>query len=43
MDNPKEAAKKMFFNFACSHCYMWHDGVEEEYDRYGIEKAEEAH
>lgn len=40
--NEKTKAKKIFFDFACNHFYMQRDGVEEEYERFGITSKEEA-
>ncbi len=42
MVQDKEKAKQIFFEFACNHFYMWHDGAEEEYKKFGITDAQEA-
>ena len=34
-------AKRMFFDYACNSFFMSHDGVYEEYKRYGISEAQE--
>lgn len=37
----KEQAKKIFFDYACSHFFMDHDGVGEKYKKFNITKSEE--
>jgi hypothetical protein len=34
-------AKRMFFEYACNSFFMSHDGVYEEFKRYGISEAQE--
>jgi hypothetical protein len=41
MKNNKERAKKIFFDYACNHFYMEHDGVDKEYERFAISADEE--
>jgi len=41
MDTPKDAAKKLFFEYACNHFYMAHDGIEQEYRQFAVSPAEE--
>ncbi|MDY0020665.1 MAG: hypothetical protein RBT47_11765 [Anaerolineae bacterium] len=42
MDTGKEEAKKLFFEFACNHFYMDHDGMGETYAQFDVSEAEEA-
>ncbi len=41
MAKDREQAKKIFFDYACNHFYMWHDGVDEEYKKFLISPAQE--
>lgn len=36
MNNLEQAAKNIFFEYACNHFFMGHDGVLEEYRKYSI-------
>lgn len=41
MKNKLEKAKKMFFDYGCSHFYMMKEGVEKEYMKFGISEQQE--
>jgi len=41
MNSDEENAKQLFFDYACSHYYMFHDGVEEEFKKYNISEIQE--
>jgi hypothetical protein len=40
MDEQRKA-KKIFFDFACNHYYMQHDGVYDEYKKYNVSEKQE--
>jgi hypothetical protein len=41
MMNDKEQAKKIFFDYACNHFFMAHNGVDKQYKEFHITDAEE--
>jgi hypothetical protein len=41
MSDSKDKAKEMFFNYACRHFFIAHDGLTEEYNKFRITEAQE--